>query len=117
MKDADNYAQESQLTRRVSDWQSRILPLLEEQDARPAFDMNASGVKIIDKLSDLRGNTVRGNTVDSKQKEFFSSFEEVHIYSYYTVMQLSKLLHYYLTRRFIYNSLNCLNNAYHDTDC
>jgi hypothetical protein len=76
MKDADNYAQETHLTRRVADWQSRILPLLEEQDARPEFDIKASGVKIIDKLCDLKVKDPSQAKGD-QETEMFSSFEEI----------------------------------------
>eukprot|EP00884_Botryococcus_braunii_P002422 jgi/Botrbrau1/12180/Bobra.0186s0088.1 len=43
----------SALAVRVSAWQSRIVPLLEEQDGRPPFNIHESGRSILDRMSRL----------------------------------------------------------------
>jgi len=48
---AENYAYETQLTRRVDHWQSRLAPILEEENHRPEFDIHAYGRGIVDELS------------------------------------------------------------------
>ena len=49
-KDAENYAIETGLTKRVSDWQSRLSVILEEEDARPEFNISAYSDRIIAKV-------------------------------------------------------------------
>lgn len=44
---------QSDLAVRVSTWQQKIQPLLEEQDARPAFDIHAYGGQLLDRLEHL----------------------------------------------------------------
>lgn len=44
---------QSDLAVRVSSWQHKIQPLLEEQDARPAFDIHVYGGQLLDRLEHL----------------------------------------------------------------
>ena len=44
---AEKYAAETQLSRRVGDWQSRLSPLLEEEEKRPEFDIHLYGDRIM----------------------------------------------------------------------
>jgi condensin-2 complex subunit H2 len=47
LANAQNFVQETSLGLRIADWNKRIMPLLEEQDARPAFDIRQYGEKIM----------------------------------------------------------------------
>jgi condensin-2 complex subunit H2 len=44
---ADRYAHESHLSRRVSEWQEKLGPVLEEQNARRPFDIHAYGGEVL----------------------------------------------------------------------
>lgn len=44
---------QTELAARVSSWRHKIQPLLDEQDARPAFDIHAYGDQILDRLASL----------------------------------------------------------------
>lgn len=44
---------QTELAARVGEWQGKVGVLLDEQDARPAFDLQASGSNLLDRLSDL----------------------------------------------------------------
>lgn len=44
---AEKYAAETQLSRRVGDWQSRLSPILEEEEKRPEFDIHRYGDRIM----------------------------------------------------------------------
>lgn len=41
---------ESKLSARVGQWQVKLLPLLEEEEQRPAFDIHLYGETVIDKM-------------------------------------------------------------------
>ncbi|CAI5981159.1 unnamed protein product [Closterium sp. NIES-64] len=47
---AEMQARRSEVETRVGDWQSRILPLLEQQDERPPFDIHVYGDRILSAL-------------------------------------------------------------------
>lgn len=47
---AQEYAQITELSQRVSDWEDKVLPKLEEEDKRPPFDINIYGSFILDNL-------------------------------------------------------------------
>lgn len=49
---AEKYAAETQLSRRVGDWQSRLSPILEEEEHRPEFDIHVYGSRIIQKVGE-----------------------------------------------------------------
>lgn len=44
---------QTELAARVSTWRHKIQPLLDEQDARPAFDIHLYGDQILDRLANL----------------------------------------------------------------
>ena len=44
---------QTELAARVSSWRHKIQPLLDEQDARPAFDIHSYGDQILDRLANL----------------------------------------------------------------
>jgi condensin-2 complex subunit H2 len=49
-KGAEKYAMESKLSSRVGQWQVKLLPLLEEEERRPAFDIHLYGETVIHKM-------------------------------------------------------------------
>ncbi|KAJ5067122.1 condensin-2 complex subunit h2 [Anaeramoeba ignava] len=66
LSNAAIYVQETDLTRRVADWQSKITPLLEEQNSRSNFDIHEYGNLILDKFeSNLNGNGWKKESIDS----------------------------------------------------
>ncbi|KAK9844608.1 hypothetical protein WJX74_004538 [Apatococcus lobatus] len=44
---------QTELAARVGEWQGKVCTVLEEQDARPPFDLQAYGTGLLDRLSDL----------------------------------------------------------------
>ena len=44
---------QTELASRVSNWRHKIQPLLDEQDARPSFDIHLYGDQVLDKLARL----------------------------------------------------------------
>jgi len=50
MRSADNYLTETNLTKRVADWQRKLDPLLQEQEMRGPFDIYKYGKQIINSL-------------------------------------------------------------------
>lgn len=54
---------QTELAARVSNWRHKIQPLLDEQDARPAFDIHSYGDLILDRLANLSCKE-SGNAVD-----------------------------------------------------
>lgn len=48
-KGAEKYAVETQLSARVTDWQTRLRPILDEESIRPHFDIHEYGSKIINR--------------------------------------------------------------------
>ena len=51
MRGTQDYAQETNLTRRVSDWEDKLAPVLNEQKKHSKFDMRALGRRIIETLA------------------------------------------------------------------
>jgi len=47
-KGAEKYATETNLTKRVGDWQSRLAPILEEEEQRPEFNIHDYGDRVIE---------------------------------------------------------------------
>jgi hypothetical protein len=43
---SDSYGSESRLSRRVAEWQTRLQPTLDEEDARPTFDIQLYGQRV-----------------------------------------------------------------------
>jgi condensin-2 complex subunit H2 len=46
-KGAEKYATETNLTKRVGQWQSRLAPILDEEERRPEFDIYKYGARVI----------------------------------------------------------------------
>lgn len=44
---------QTELASRVGGWRSRIGPVLEEEDARPAFDIHVYGQRVLDAMQGL----------------------------------------------------------------
>jgi condensin-2 complex subunit H2 len=49
-KGAEKYAAETQLSKRVDQWQTRLAPLLEEEERRPVFDIHMYGNAVIETM-------------------------------------------------------------------
>lgn len=52
VRGAEKYAAETQLSRRVGDWQGRLAPILEEEEQRPEFDIHVYGDRIMQTVQD-----------------------------------------------------------------
>lgn len=50
MKGAEKYVRETDLSKQVNDWQSKLKPILQEQDERPPFDIQLLGREILGHL-------------------------------------------------------------------
>lgn len=68
---------QTELAARVSSWRQKIQPMLQEQDARPAFDIHQYGDNILDRLAvlsckdpshpvELEAHTVRNSATSSQ---------------------------------------------------
>jgi len=66
MQGVDRYAHESQLSMRVGEWQTRLSPMLKEQDSRRPFDIHEYGREIIRKCVDVTKD--RNNQMVSNSK-------------------------------------------------
>ena len=51
MRGTHLYAQETNLTRRVTAWEDKLLPVLRDQHSRPRFDIHEYGTRLLDTLS------------------------------------------------------------------
>ena len=49
-KGAEKYASDTKLSKRVAKWQSKVKPMLEDEEKRPAFDIHAYGLKIVESM-------------------------------------------------------------------
>lgn len=54
MEGAEQYVRETDLTKQVNEWQSKLTPLLKQQDERPPFDIQLYGREIIGNLEEKR---------------------------------------------------------------
>ena len=52
MRAANRFKEESGITRRVMDWQSRMEPILAAEELRPAFDIHEYGHQVMHTLED-----------------------------------------------------------------
>ncbi len=75
-KGAEKYRAETNLTKRVGDWQSKLTPILEDEAQRPEFDIHVYGEHVIesiqknpDKYDILKGGS-------KNHKAFFSSLTQ-----------------------------------------
>jgi len=51
-KGAEKYASETNLSRRVSHWQEKLVPVLEEEEKRPEFDIHVYGRNVIETMEE-----------------------------------------------------------------
>ncbi|KAF4146822.1 Condensin II complex subunit CAP-H2 or CNDH2 C-terminal [Phytophthora infestans] len=52
MSGTEKYVRETDLSKKVSDWQDKLSPLLKQQDTRPPFDIHLYGREIIGRLEE-----------------------------------------------------------------
>jgi condensin-2 complex subunit H2 len=64
MHGADTFAQETQLSKRVNEWQEKLEPLMAEQDSHPAFDIHEYGQHIVDSLERIDLNAKQGGAAE-----------------------------------------------------
>jgi condensin-2 complex subunit H2 len=73
-KGAENYRAETNLTKRVGDWQSKLAPILEEEAARPEFDIHVYGEHVI---NTIKKNTDHGGAVKGDKTNHRTHFSSV----------------------------------------
>jgi condensin-2 complex subunit H2 len=66
MRGVDRYAHESQLSKRVGEWQEKLGPVLEEQNKRREFDIHEYGHEILRAMDEAKGEIVQRNRRQSK---------------------------------------------------
>eukprot|EP01122_Echinamoeba_exundans_P009129 TRINITY_DN3155_c0_g1_i1.p1 TRINITY_DN3155_c0_g1~~TRINITY_DN3155_c0_g1_i1.p1 ORF type:complete len:787 (+),score=235.97 TRINITY_DN3155_c0_g1_i1:43-2403(+) len=54
LKEAETFQQETELSRRVAEWNTRLEPMLKEQESRPPFDIQGYGGEIIKTFVDVK---------------------------------------------------------------
>ncbi|ETN14706.1 hypothetical protein PPTG_22183 [Phytophthora nicotianae INRA-310] len=57
MSGTEKYVRETDLSKKVSDWQDKLSPLLKQQDTRPPFDIHQYGREIIGRLEEEQKNS------------------------------------------------------------
>lgn len=57
MKGAENFARETNLSKRVKEWTNKLEPKLKEQEEAPQFDIHQYSDKILSRVSDLAADT------------------------------------------------------------
>ncbi|EEY67220.1 condensin-2 complex subunit H2, putative [Phytophthora infestans T30-4] len=57
MSGTEKYVRETDLSKKVSDWQDKLSPLLKQQDTRPPFDIHLYGREIIGRLEEEQKNS------------------------------------------------------------
>ncbi|ELU12854.1 hypothetical protein CAPTEDRAFT_219248 [Capitella teleta] len=67
---AEQYAQITELSKRVSDWENKILPKLEEEEAHDGFDIHVCGTHVINAFKAEPENTMQTEEPDSSTIEF-----------------------------------------------
>ena len=101
-KSAEIYAAETQLTKRVGQWQSGLAPILEEQEERPEFDIHMCGRKILQTVEDnlsIKKRTVTG------QKKLEKSTSQNNVVDFQTVANNSE--EYEVCRIFLATLMLC----------
>jgi condensin-2 complex subunit H2 len=77
-KGAEKYAAETNLTKRVGEWQSKLAPILEEEEHRPVFDIHVYGQRVIDVVQGEIDKKKRTSKIQrGKQSIDVVSFETV----------------------------------------
>jgi condensin-2 complex subunit H2 len=84
MESAQEYAQITELSRRVSEWEDKVLPRLQEEETHQPFDINTYGSSVIDNLD--KGNMIKfqrlvqGKPVFEICRTFLASLMLVRVY-------------------------------------
>jgi condensin-2 complex subunit H2 len=73
-KDAENYAVETQLTKRVGDWQSKLANVLAEEEERPEFNIKTYGNNVL--------STMKRRTEHKKGKVDKKTVSTFHLYHF-----------------------------------
>ena len=76
-KGAEKYASETNLTQRVSEWQSKLAPILEEEEQRPEFNIHQYGDRVIDVMTKEIEKKQRTNKGEPKKKDNVVDFQQV----------------------------------------
>lgn len=71
-KGAEKYRAETNLTKRVGDWQLKLFPILEEEEARPEFDIHVYGEHVIESIKNNDKSDFLGGSKQSKKTHFSS---------------------------------------------
>jgi condensin-2 complex subunit H2 len=61
-KGAEKFKAETHLSKRVDDWQSRLAPILEEEEERPEFNIRVYGERILSALQDDQASRKKEQT-------------------------------------------------------
>lgn len=76
MQGAEQYVRESDLTKQVNEWQTKLTPLLKEQDERPPFDIQHYGREIIGHLKHEHTTRVSMTPRKNKRQRLSESEED-----------------------------------------
>lgn len=66
---AEKYAAETRLSARVGQWQGKLLPLLEEEELRPVFDIHSYGKTVIRKMESQIKRMAHSEEITLKPKK------------------------------------------------
>eukprot|EP00112_Aurelia_sp_Birch-Aquarium-sp1_P003926 Seg1445.7 transcript_id=Seg1445.7/GoldUCD/mRNA.D3Y31 product="Condensin-2 complex subunit H2" protein_id=Seg1445.7/GoldUCD/D3Y31 len=69
IEEAENYAQQTELTKRVKEWQERIGPVLEEEENHRPFDIHEYGSEILESFQDSTDSTFHNIVKDKERHE------------------------------------------------
>jgi condensin-2 complex subunit H2 len=72
---ADKYRSDTNLTKRVEEWQSKLAPILEEEESRPEFDIYVYGEHVIEAIQKTH-DQINGK-LDRKTGEVIVKFSSI----------------------------------------
>ena len=85
-KGAQAYAAETKLSKRVGDWHNRLVPILEEEENRPAFDIHAYTRRVVNAIEEESerllietGGLAKVSFVKSKSKYICFDLSDLHL--------------------------------------
>ena len=70
MHGVEKFTHETKLVKRVNEWETRIVPMLEEQDKREQFDIHRDRVMLMDELKESKKEEVALRELASKKQPF-----------------------------------------------
>lgn len=76
MKGAEQYVRETDLTKQVNEWQTKLTPLLKEQDDRPPFDIQHYGREIIVHLKKEHRTSISATVRENKRQKRVTDSDE-----------------------------------------